>query len=311
MRPIELRHCLAALLLQAESPLPLADLASAAGVPAPELATALDALLEEGLVVRVPAAAEGQSPGYRWSARWREEGARSAAASVQDLAARQAALQRRYGSGFDILDPPAVAFHEFVVGPYRPPAGQRWLVLLQCSVRRPFSASPSHASLRRAVALATGFDPGVDRGAGPAHVVVLASRLGPVPYDLEDVYPASVRSGGVKDFDEATYARYRPVLAARLAAYLAAHREHYLRVAAFGEGRYAEVMRDASRQSGTTFPLLPETGGLHLTRLGDSRPRKYWERYWIQLFVTLTDWLDAPARQRAAERLQALDPEYA
>ncbi|MEW6750401.1 MAG: hypothetical protein AB1505_05420 [Candidatus Latescibacterota bacterium] len=87
-------------------------------------------------------------------------------------------------------------------------------------------------------------------------------------------------------------------------------RPHSRHVAAFGEGRYAEVLRDAGRLSGTRFPVLPEPGGLRLTRLGHWRPRKYWERYWIQLYVVVAEWLDSVARQQAVLRLRALDVEY-
>jgi predicted RNA-binding protein len=220
-----------------------------------------------------------------------------------------AALQAEFGARFDIADPPALSFHQFVVEGYRPPADKPWLAILQCSVRRPFSASPSHAWLRRAIRAATGFDPACERDRCPVHVVVLASRLGPVPYELEGVYPANVRAGGVKEFDEATYRRYRPVLAARLAEYLTTHREQYLQIAAFGQGRYAQVIGDAGALAGVAFPIVPDSCASSVRRVGRSRPRTYWERYWIQLYDAITAWLDPGGQRAAAERLRALDVE--
>ena len=137
----------------------------------------------------------------------------------------------------DVESPAAQAFYQYLVDQYRPPEDKRLLVFFQCSVRRPFSKSTSHAFMRRAIAVATGYDPRRDFQACPVHVVVLASTLGPAPYELEEVYPANVRSVGVKRFSESRYARARPLLAETIAGYLRAHAEQYQQVAAFTHGR--------------------------------------------------------------------------
>ena len=133
-----------------------------------------------------------------------------------------------------------------MINEYRPPEDKGILVFLQCSVRRPFSSWPSHVSMRRAVSVATGHDPGADFVRCPVHAVVPASKVGPVPYELEDEYPANVRAGGVKHFRPEHYAQVKPVLAERMAQYIRAHGHNYDRIATFTQGRYGEVTVAAS-----------------------------------------------------------------
>ncbi len=210
----------------------------------------------------------------------------------------------------DVESPVAQAFYEYLMEQYRPPEDKRLLVFFQCSVRRPFSKSTSHAFMRRAVAVATGYDPRRDSQACPVHVVVLASTLGPVPYELEDVYPANVRSVGVKRFSESRYARARPLLAERIAGYLRAHARHYDEVAAFTHGRYAEVMADARAAAGRSFAIFPVLGGPAVVRMGTSVPRTYWQRHWIQLYFEVVGWLPPAEQARADQRLRALSVVY-
>jgi uncharacterized protein DUF5591 len=226
------------------------------------------------------------------------------------------AIRRVPISELDVDSEPSRMFHEYVVNEYGPPRDKRFLVILQCSVRRPFSASPSHASMRRAISTATGCDPRTDRGTCPVHVVVLASKIGPVPYELEDIYPANARCGGVNRFRPERYTRVRPVLAERMADYIVAHRSRYERIATFTEGRYGEVMREArelvAARSGNSaaWPILPQPEGPRVRRMGQSVPRQYWARYWIQLYLEIVSWLEPDQRAQAKARLQGLQVDY-
>jgi predicted RNA-binding protein len=164
--------------------------------------------------------------------------------------------------------------------------------------------------MRRAIQVATGNDPARDFEKCPVHVVVLASLIGPAPYELEDTYPANVSSGGVKHFRPEHYARARPVLAERMAEYLAKHGHCYDRVTTFTEGRYAEVMADARELAGIDFPILPQKGGPIVELMGKSKPRTYWAKYWIQLYLEIVDWLGENKAREARSRLEKLEVSF-
>ena len=315
MKPLELRRAVVAELLQADGPADLAALAQRCGVPGTHILPHLRTLVSERQVVAGRLAPGSAGVHYRWAARWEEE-LRAATSRARDEL-RAFVGEGEPGVRPDIDGPAAGAFVSYVTERYTPPRDKRTLVFLQCSVRRPFSSSPSHAFMRRAIRTATGFGPAEDFERCPVHVVVLASRLGPVPYEFENVFPANVRGGGVKHFRPETYARVAPVLVQRMADYMAAHGDSYDHMATFTEGRYGEVMSAAARTaaeiSGHAIDLavLPTRGGARVLRAGRSTPRTYWQKYWIQLYLKLVDWLDATERPAAEQRLRALEVEFA
>ena len=306
----EARHQVISVLLQAGEPLGLGELAARAGLGEEKLQSLLGGLVDEGLVVEGRLLPAGPPPQYRWGARWRRDAERRLERERRKLEAIVNPLAARGGPGADIGSEAAAAFHRYVTETYEPPAEKRYLVFLQCSVRRPFSTSPSHASMRRAIAVATGYDPARDFQSCPVHVVVLASSLGPVPYEFEDIHPANVRGGGVKHFSESRYTQVRPELAGRMSAYLLAHRGHYHRIATFTEGRYAEVMADVRATGVRDFPILPDPDGPAVRSMGGSAPRTYWQKYWIQLYLEVVSWLGPAAQARAAARLSELAVDY-
>jgi len=306
----EIRYRLTSALLQAGHPQTLAELADQTEVSDGKLRVALDALVAENLVITGDLVPGRPGPLYGWRERWeRDSRADSIRARRELVALMDQRFPRRDGS-VPIDGEPATVFHDFVIDEYRPPQDKRFLVFLQCSVRRPFSSSPSHASMRRAISTATGFDPAREFESCPVHVIVLASYIGPVPYEFEDVYPANVRGGGVKDFRPEHYDRVKPVLAQRLAQYLDAHGDHYEGITSFTEGKYGEVLAAARDLASRHFSILPSPEGTCLVRMGKSTPRKYWEKFWIQLFLQLEEWLDPPQRDAARSRLADLGVEY-
>lgn len=306
----ELRYRVIAALLQSGQPLTLHDLGEACGTQSAETLKVLHALLGERLVVAIEPSRAGPSSLYCWRARWEERRQREARGVLREAVEAVAAASRVPDADLTVGSPPSVAFHKYVVERYRPPEGKRYLVFFQCSVRRPFSSSPSHASLRRAVRLATGADPHDDAAGCPVHVVVLASKIGPVPYELEDVYPANVRGGGVKHLTQVEYDLIEPVLAQRVADYMVAHAGHYERYASFTEGRYGRVMHAADRLArcalgaGEGLRVFPQEDGPQVVRMGTSVPRTYWARYWIQLCLEVLRWLPPEEQGRARKRLE-------
>lgn len=316
MDPGEIRYRITSVLLQAGGPQTVLRIVTDSGVGRDDVVAMLRQLVREGLVVEGDLIPGGAVPQYCWWARWEEAARHQATDSQQVLRATLGAVARVPDSALDVFTESATAFYDYVIGEYHPPEGKRFLVVLQCSVRRPFSKAPSHAPMRRAIRVATGFDPREEFETCPVHVIVLASRIGPVPYELEDLYPANVRGGGVKHFETDHYLRVRPVLAHRMAQYVITHSGHYEHVATFTEGRYAEVMQEARelvvQRCGerASFAILPQMGGTQVVRMGKSTPGPYWARYWIQLYLEIVSWLPPDRRAQAEERLLGLDVDY-
>jgi len=235
MTDSEARQRIVQVFLSARAPLRRSDL-GAAGVVARHSEAAIEALMDERLILAL--GPDRSDPPLVWAARWQADVERRTAAARAELAYAVSAVGEVPDSELDIESPPSRAFCEFIATRYRPPEDKRLLCLLQCSVRRPFSSSPSHASIRRAIRAATGFEPAAEFAQCPVHVVVVASKVGPVPYELQGCYPANVGAEGVKHFDADRYERVRPILASSVADYLVAHASVYDQAVGFGDGRY-------------------------------------------------------------------------
>jgi hypothetical protein len=312
----EVRYRIISTLLQAGGPLTLPELVAGAEVAEAELFPVLRELVNQTLVVEGELLPERPAPQYCWGARWEAAAQRRATVAQQEIRTAVEPAEKVSEVRLDVESAPARAFHDHVINEYHPPGDKRFLVFFQCSVRRPFSKSPSHASMRRAIRVATGYDPRKGFEGCPVHVVVLASKIGPVPYELEDVYPANVRGGGVKHFETRRYDCVKPILAERIAAYILTHGNNYERVTTFTEGRYAEVMQAAReivvarRGEEAYFPILPQIGGPRVVRMGESTPHTYWAQYWIQLYLEVVDWLEPDQQALAQARLQQLKVTY-
>ena len=315
----ELRYQIISALLQADGPLTLPELEAACRSEMDTLDRALclsvlQELVDHAQVVQGALVPNRTAPQYAWRARWESEAHSRASDVQQDLRYALETAERVPPDKLAVDSQPSTTFYRYVIGPdYTPPQNKRYLVFLQCSVRRPFSTAPSHAPLRRAIRVATGYDPRQDP-ACPVHVVVLASKVGPVPYELEDLYPANVRGGGVKHFGTEVYERVKPLLAERIARYILTYAQLYEQITSFTQDRYAEVLqlaRDiAIGQGGPSFSILPQADGPTVTRMNQSKPHQYWARYWIQLFLEIQGWLDPEQQRQAQARLAKLKVEY-
>ena len=296
------RYIVSSVLIRAEASLRLEEVVQRAELPRAKVLNALWDLTAEGAAVEGELLRGRPGPQYAWAAGLKKRPGK--AISLEQAQRRARTDPSVWPQDLSIDSPLMNAFHAFVMDRYEPPGGKRWLVLLQCSVHRPFSKSPSHAFFRRAIATATGFDPAWQYRECPAHVVVMASRIGPVPYELENVYPANVSGGGVKHFSDDLYAAVEPVLARRMAEYLQRHAGRYEHVAAFGDRRYAEVMGDAAKRAGVAVAVYPDRAGPSVVRWGrGSTPRTYWQRYWIQLCLDLMGRMGEADRAAAEQRL--------
>jgi hypothetical protein len=318
MDPKEVRYVIISTLLQAGEPMDLDELLDQSGITAKEASPILKDLVSKNLVVEGELIPGKPMPQYCWEARWTKEAERRTTESKQKLKSVIEPAEKVRERELDIDSESVLAFYDYVINEYKPPKDKKFLVFLQCSVRRPFSSSPSHGSMRRAISVATGYDPSPSKDfkSCPVHVVVLASKIGPVPYELEDIYPANVRGGGVKHFDSKYYERVKPILAERMAQYVITHKENYEHIATFTESRYGEVMEEAREilvdccGPDLYFPVLPVLDGAQILRMGKSMPRTYWEKYWIQLYLEIVSWLEEDLQKQAEERLNRMDVRY-
>jgi len=310
MKPGEIRHRVIQSLLQAEASLTYAELAAASRLASEQLRGALEGLVREGLVVTGNLVRGSYMVHYRWAARWQAEVGSRAGTAQEEARAAVDSVDRVPEERLWLDSPPVIALHRYVIDHYEPPSEKRFLVFFQCSVRRPFSKSPSHSSMRRAIAASTGFDPARDFERCPVHVVVLAGKIGPVPYELEDMYPANVRGGGVKDFGPAAYQAARPVLSRRMAEYIQTHSSRYEAMWAFTDGRYADIVAEAARLAAVDIRILPDPQGPGVLRLGKSVPRTYWQKFWIQLCLEIVSHLDPGNQAAARDRLRKLNVTY-
>ena len=312
MNPDKVRYRVVSTLLQAGGPLTFDELVVHCEVGEKEILPVLRELINKNLVVEGELLPGKSGPQYCWAARWKQEAERRAARSRQKLQAIVKPTEIVQERKLDVDSEPVLAFYNYIINEYKPPKDKRFLVFFQCSVRRPFSTSPSHGSMRRAISVATGYDPSPRRDFErcPVHAVVLASKIGPVPYELEDVYPANVHGGGVKHFDKRYYDRVKPILAKRMAQYITTHNDNYEHIATFTESRYGEVMEEAREIAGIYFPVFPEFDGPQIMRMGGSIPRTYWEKYWIQLYLEVVSWLEPEMQAQAEARLREMDVRY-
>jgi hypothetical protein len=313
-RERELRHRTIAAFLQAEGPVTLPELAAAIELPKGTFREDLDgvvsSLVDDRLVAAGALTSSAPPAQYVWAARWKAATRRREKKSRKKLSRLVVPKDAEQGGRPAIDSEPVAAFHKYIIKDYTPPEDKQFLVFFQCSVRRPFSTSPSQAFMRKAVSVATGWDPKKDFDECPVHVVVLASTMGPVPYEFEDLYPANIGGGGVKHFRPSRYAKVRPILAKRMAQYLTTHGRKYKKIASFTQDRYGEVMRDAAKLAHRRFPIFPDPDGPSIITIGGSKPRTYWQKRWIQLYLEIVKWLDPSARRRARARLKELDVVY-
>jgi hypothetical protein len=83
-----------------------------------------------------------------------------------------------------------------------------------------------------------------------------------------------------------------------MAAYLQRWHSRYKIITTFTSGRYAEVMEEAKRLAGLSFPVLPDMQGMRL-----KGGNQYWTKYWIQVFFELLKAMTDEERAAAMARL--------
>jgi len=127
-------------------------------------------------------------------------------------------------------------FASRVLERYEPPA-RKILLILPCSARKPYSASPSHKGFIDAIA---GYR-------GQIHELILTSPLGVVPRELEAVYPAASYDIPVTGYWDA---EEREWVSSCLRAYLEQKMKNYDVVVVHLSGAYSEICASVAEDTG-------------------------------------------------------------
>ena len=104
----------------------------------------------------------------------------------------------------------------------------------------------------------------------------------------------------LRSFSKSTRQRIR---AAQQAGVTVGETDDPARMAAFAEGRYGEVLAEAARIAGADLPIFPDPAGVKVTVMGKSKPRTYWTKYWIQLYLEIVSWLEPAAAAPLGRRI--------
>ncbi len=96
-----------------------------------------------------------------------------------------------------------------------------------------------------------------------------------------------------------------------MAAYIKANKRRYKNYATFTSGRYGEVMADAAELAGVDMAIFPDPKGAEIISCKGSKPRAYWQKYWIQLYQEIVGWLGPAGRKQAKLRLAKDDVKFA
>ena len=162
-------------------------------------------------------------------------------------------VQDRHGERIEIFDPPFYRkefedAYRFIIDEYRV-APKEIGLFLPCSVRKPYSQSPSHKLFRRII----------DGVLDPEdyHIVIFGT-CGTVPAELECMYPYQNYHYMLgKTTDERIRRDFHRIEVYRLTGYLEKTRDTYRQRLAYCIGPFRKAMVEASENTGVAVDLLP------------------------------------------------------
>jgi len=151
-------------------------------------------------------------------------------------------------SGPSFYHPAFEAAHRFIIKQYMPPT-REICIFLPCSMKKPYSASPSHIVFQEIIRTALPEE--------RCHTVVFGT-CGVVPGELERMYPyAHYRYMLGKCSSERVRRDFLAIETGRLEAYLGKTRTTYQRRVAYCLGSFREAMQEASDRTGIEVVLCP------------------------------------------------------
>jgi archaeosine synthase len=151
-------------------------------------------------------------------------------------------------SGPSFYHPAFEAAHRYIIRHYVPPA-REVCIFLPCSMKKPYSTSPSHMVFREVI--------GAVLPEEHYHTVVFGT-CGVVPGELEGMYPfAHYRYMLGKSKSERVRRDFLAIETGRLEAYLTKTKPVYRTRLAYCLGSFREAMREASKRTGIDVALCP------------------------------------------------------
>jgi archaeosine synthase len=140
------------------------------------------------------------------------------------------------------------AAHRHIIRHYTPPA-REIAIFLPCSMKKPYSTSPSHKVFRTAISSVLPEE--------RYHIVVFGT-CGVVPGELEGMYPfAHYRYMLGKCTSERVRRDFLAIETGRLRAYLTATKAAYRHRVAYCLGSFRKAMQNAAEQTGIEVVLCP------------------------------------------------------
>jgi len=159
------------------------------------------------------------------------------------------------------------------------PTKKKILLFVQCSKIKPYSNSPSHKYIRKAITELTGFDPYDFPEKNPIQIIVISSLIGPVPYENESDYIPSHYNLSVNKITKAQFREIEPVLIDRISNFLLKINSNYEKIIFFVKNNYRIICEKVRGNTNIDFIILPSLE-LHMIR-----------EAWVELKYTLLDLL--------------------
>ena len=145
------------------------------------------------------------------------------------------------------------------------PIKKKILLFVQCSKIKPYSNSPSHKYIRKAITELTGFDPYDFPEKNPIQIIVISSLIGPVPYENESDYIPSHYNLSVNKITRDQFKEIEPILVDRISNFLLKIKDNYEDIIFFVKNNYRTICEKVRKDTNIDFIISPSPE-LHMIR---------------------------------------------
>ena len=147
------------------------------------------------------------------------------------------------------------------------PNKKKILLFVQCSKVKPYSNSPSHRYIRKAIKELTGYDPYEFPEKNPIQIIVISSLIGPVPYERETDFIPSHYNFSVNRITKDQYNVIEPILINRISKFLLKIKDNYEHIIFFAKNNYRTICEKVREETKVDFIITPRKD-LHMIREG-------------------------------------------